>query len=300
MDVVLARTFLEVIAAGSFAAAAHRLNVTQSAVSIRVQRLEDELGQRLFTRSKSGVNLTIHGQHFEPQARTLIQVWEEARYSIAIPDAYRTSLSIGCESSLWPELSINWLENMEATLEDVAFNVHIAPPDRLTRMMTNGLLDVAVIYTPELRPGLKATYLMADSLVQVTGNPDHRGGLDDSYVFMDWGQEFVAAHSRWYPDFKLSRTSLQLGAEVVPYIIRNKRSAYLPYRVADDHIAAGALFFVPGAPEMSFPAYAVWTTGRKQALIAQALDMLAQAADAAPMIALRRPNRRTPKTRKRA
>ncbi len=51
MDLQLIRTFLEIISAGSFLEAANRVYVSQSAVSLRVKRLEEELGQKLFNRS---------------------------------------------------------------------------------------------------------------------------------------------------------------------------------------------------------------------------------------------------------
>ena len=57
MDITLLKTFLEVAASGSFVSSADRLFVTQSAVSLRIQRLEDTLGKPLFTRSKAGAEL---------------------------------------------------------------------------------------------------------------------------------------------------------------------------------------------------------------------------------------------------
>ena len=67
MDTTLIKTFIEVAATGSFVAASDRLYVTQSAVSLRIQRLEDSLGHLLFTRSKAGAILTPAGQEFEPK-----------------------------------------------------------------------------------------------------------------------------------------------------------------------------------------------------------------------------------------
>ena len=63
MDIALIRTFLEVAATGSFVNASERLYVTQSAVSLRIARLEDTLGKPLFTRSKAGAELTPAGRH---------------------------------------------------------------------------------------------------------------------------------------------------------------------------------------------------------------------------------------------
>lgn len=274
MDISLVKTFLEVISAGSFAGAAERLHVTQSAVSIRIQKLEESLSQQLFERSKSGAILTPHGHQFEPHARLFIQVWEEARYNVAVPDGYDAMLSIGCQYSLWPELGLIWLETMEQELTSTSFNVHMGMADRLTRLMTSGIVDIALVYTPELRPGLKAKHIMNDRLVHVSSTPDHKEGLDEDYVYIDWGPEFAIEHGRWYPDFRISRTSLKVGAAAVQYLIRNKKSAYLPYRVADDYIAIGKLHLVPEAPQMFYPAYVVWNTGKEAELISKALSSL--------------------------
>ncbi|EDQ03473.1 HTH-type transcriptional regulator BenM (plasmid) [Sulfitobacter indolifex] len=82
MDITLIKTFIEVANTGSFVAARDRLFVTQSAISLRIQRLEGSLGHQLFTRSKAGAVLTAEGQQFEPYALSLLKVWEEARQKI--------------------------------------------------------------------------------------------------------------------------------------------------------------------------------------------------------------------------
>ena len=70
MDLQLIKTFLEVSTTGSFGAAAGRLYVTQSAVSLRIHRLEDQLGRPLFDRTKSGVVLTAAPVEAEPRPLT--------------------------------------------------------------------------------------------------------------------------------------------------------------------------------------------------------------------------------------
>ena len=75
MDIALARTFLEIVAAGNFVRAAERLHVTQTAVSVRVQTLEELLGRKLFVRNKSGATLTQAGEQFMRYAPLLVQVW---------------------------------------------------------------------------------------------------------------------------------------------------------------------------------------------------------------------------------
>ena len=61
MDIDQARTFLAIVAHGTFLEAARRLHVTQSTVSARVQNLESELGAQLFVRNRAGATLTAAG-----------------------------------------------------------------------------------------------------------------------------------------------------------------------------------------------------------------------------------------------
>jgi len=84
MDTELARTFLVVVATGSFVDAAQRLHVTQSTVSTRIQRLEEILGAELFVRNKSGTTLTSAGRQFQRHAALLTRTVELARQEIGI------------------------------------------------------------------------------------------------------------------------------------------------------------------------------------------------------------------------
>jgi DNA-binding transcriptional LysR family regulator len=52
------------MAHGSFLEAARQLHLTQSTVSVRIHRLEEEPGTRLFVRNRSGVSLTPGGRRF--------------------------------------------------------------------------------------------------------------------------------------------------------------------------------------------------------------------------------------------
>ena len=148
MDAVLIHTFLHVLSAESFVAAAERMFITQSAVSIRVQKLEEQLGQKLFKRSKTGVELTQYGEQFEPFARSMLQLWDEAVYKVSLPDGFDSDLSLGCEDTLWPELSSVWLADLTKALPSTAFNFQVASPPRLTGLLLRGALNIAVMYNP--------------------------------------------------------------------------------------------------------------------------------------------------------
>jgi DNA-binding transcriptional LysR family regulator len=71
-------TFVRVVEAGSFSAAARQLNVGQPAVSKSVAQLEERLGVRLLIRSTRGLVTTEAGRNFYTSARRAIEEADEA------------------------------------------------------------------------------------------------------------------------------------------------------------------------------------------------------------------------------
>ncbi len=72
------RAFLVVAELESFSRAADRLAVSQSALTRRIQKIEDHLGARLFNRSTRHVELTTVGRDFEPLARRMVGEFERS------------------------------------------------------------------------------------------------------------------------------------------------------------------------------------------------------------------------------
>ena len=64
MNLATLQTFLAILETGSLARASERLHVGQSTVTARLQKLEEDIGQTLFHRHKSGVSLTSSGLKF--------------------------------------------------------------------------------------------------------------------------------------------------------------------------------------------------------------------------------------------
>jgi len=120
MDTELARTFLAVIANGSFVAASERLHVTQSTVSVRIQRLEEILGVELFERNKAGTTLTPAGKQFQRHAAVLTRTVEQARQELGVVTGFRASLTVGGRIGLWEDLLSRWLPIFSGLAPDVA------------------------------------------------------------------------------------------------------------------------------------------------------------------------------------
>ncbi len=281
MDITLLKTFLEVAATGSFVSASERLYVTQSAVSLRIQRLEDVLGKPMFTRSKAGAELTNAGREFERYALSMIRVWEEARQQVAIPEGFTRSLTIGAQYSLWPRLGFRWIDGLRADMPDLNIRAELGMPDRLTRFLIEGIMHVGLLYMPQLRPGLVAEEVLEEELVLVASWPDPTMDLDDRYVFVDWGPEFVSAHALALPDLTNPGLTFALGALAAEFIVNRQAAGYLPARYVKRYLDAGQLHLVPDAPRFPYPVWAVWREDLDPAIRSVAAQVLAQVAGAA-------------------
>ena len=78
LDLTALRSFVTVADTGKVTAAAARLNLTQSAVSMQLKRLEELLGLSLLDRAGRGVSLTSEGEQLLSYARRMISLNDEA------------------------------------------------------------------------------------------------------------------------------------------------------------------------------------------------------------------------------
>ncbi len=273
MDTNLVKTFLEVASCGSFGSAADRLFISHSAVSLRIKSLEKQLGRRVFIRKKSGIQLSPAGQQFIRYANSFLMVWEEAKQQVAVPEDYDDVLVVAGEYGLWNRLLIRWLPELAKAMPSIAFRAEVARFDRITRQMVEGTIDIAVMYTPQIRPGLEVDYLFNDNLVMISSRPG-AVKIDKEYIFIDWGEEFSAFHAYHFPDYLHPRMTFNLGQISLNYLLNNQGSAYMPLRLVAPYIDNKKLFFVKGMPEFQFPVHVAWRSQLDIELSQQAIKLL--------------------------
>ena len=271
MDINLARTFLEIIATGNFLRAAERLHVTQTAVSARVRALEELLGRKLFVRNKSGASLTSAGEQFHRYAQTLVQVWERARHQVAVPPGRRAVVTVGGELSLWSPLLLDWLIWMRHAAPQLALRAEVGLPDSLIDQVSEGILDIAVVYAPHQRPGLKIELLVEEKLVLVTTSRRGQAQRATDYVFVDWGPEFAARHNLAFPELSNAGTFVGLGPLGLQYILEAGGSGYFRTSVVQPFLKSGRLRLVRSAMEFAYPAYAVYSESADAQVVTPAL-----------------------------
>ncbi|MGZ4958095.1 MAG: LysR family transcriptional regulator [Methylomonas sp.] len=274
MDIDQIRTFLSVAANGSFLEAANRLYVTQSTVSMRIQRLETYLGVPLFIRNRSGATLTQQGRRFFRHAKSLLLTLEQARHDIGLPSRFRASITIGARIGLWEALLLpEWVGVVRRTVPDISIRSEIGFEEDLMRGLIEGTLDIGMMYTPQHSPSLQVEHLFDETLVLLTTDPEKPWPNDD-YIYVDWGPGFYAQHSNSYPSLERPAQVVNIGWLAAQLIHNNGGSCFLPIRIAEPLIKAQKLFQVAGSPQFKLPAYMVSVRDSDSEILQQVLEQL--------------------------
>ncbi len=279
MEIEFARTFLAVAETGSFLKAAERVHITQSTVSSRIKVLEDSLGLTLFDRKKTGVALTPAGLQFVRHAQSLVRTWERARLEVGLPPGLEARFRVGGQYSLWDGYLLHWLPWMRSKKPNLALTAQIGNSLQLSERLSQGTLDFAVMYQPHERPGFAVELLFVEQLVLVSNEASPSTVLSDSYILVNWGDEFQNDHRLNYPDFTSPGLEFDLGTLAVDYLLANTGSGYFPERVVRTLIDKGDLSLVEKAPVFRYPTYAVYPRESDAELIELAMSGLKELAD---------------------
>lgn len=264
MDITLARTFLMVVETGSFIDTARRMNVTQSTVSARIKGLEDLLGRPLFERSKSGADLTQAGQQFQKHALALVRVWQHAQLEIGLSAKHRDHLSVGAPAGMWAGFLLKWLSWQRQNIPDIAVSASAGLSSELARRLTEGTLDLAVLYRPSQPPGHSIEHLFDEEFVLVSSSKPAARRSSPEYVFIDWDPEFRDDHAAAYPELVNPGLNLDLGALGLDYILSNEASGYFPLRMVRGLLARGRLRTPKRARRFVYPVFMVYPETRDE------------------------------------
>ncbi|WP_285415303.1 transcriptional regulator GcvA [Pseudomonas sp. efr-133-TYG-5] len=147
----------------SFTKAAEELNVTQTAVSHQIRRLEEELGVRLFLRLKDGLALSAEGQAYWPGVRLAFLELRNATESLQA-SSNNSVLTVSTLVSLASKWLLPRLPSFRQAFADI--DVRISASTELVDFRQGGI-DAAIRYGNGDWPGLRADWLMSDEIFPV-------------------------------------------------------------------------------------------------------------------------------------
>ncbi len=159
-DLNTLRSLIAVVEEGGFSAAAKRVHRTQSAVSVQIAKLEEQLNIKLLERTSRSVQLTQAGETFLSYARRILELADEAAFAVS-PWDEKEKLRVGFADYLAPqhlEAVVSGFQEQYPNCE-LSLVLGLGPP--LLEMMDRKELDL-VIAGPE---GDNGTVLWDEPLV---------------------------------------------------------------------------------------------------------------------------------------
>lgn len=163
--VVLART-------KNFTRAAEELNLSQSALSRAIQKLEDQFGQPLFERKPREVLLTDLGDLLLERARHLLKMMEDTFSELA--DAGRRGrIRLGTIPTIAPYFLPGLLSRFAEKHGDITVVVQEDTTENLIKRCSHGEVDLAILALPILAKNLELEPLFDEELLLVVpiGHP---------------------------------------------------------------------------------------------------------------------------------
>ena len=145
------RSFLCLAAERSFSEAAKHVGCSQATMSVRIQKLEDLFGTRLFHRGPHEVQLTAEGRELLPDIRMVVDLQDrmyERMRSTRVLGKVRLGVADGYEAAILPGLLKYMIQNY-ATAE---LDIQCRPSWRLEQMINARTLDLAIVTLQEVEP----------------------------------------------------------------------------------------------------------------------------------------------------
>ncbi|MBM3787465.1 MAG: LysR family transcriptional regulator [Acidobacteria bacterium] len=253
MELHALKVFQSVATEKSFSRAAEKLLRTQPAVSLAIQRLEAEIGEKLIDRSGKELLLTDAGQIVFDFSRRFENLSNELHNALAeMRDNASGILSVGANEST----SLYVLQHIvtyRKLYPKVKVRVKRSVSSGIPQQLIEGELELGVISFDPQDERLHSQVIYTDHLAFVV-SPDHRLANQDEVSITDLGNETFIAHNVLSPyreivlrEFRRHRVGLNMDVEMPTVetirrmVQRNEGVAFLPKMCVEQEVEKGLL-----------------------------------------------------------
>jgi len=247
------KVFLAVASEKSFSRAGEKLLRTQPAVSLAVQRLESQLGEKLIDRSGRDLLLTDAGKIVMEYARRFENLERELENSLdELRDNSTGRLIVGANESTSLYL-LQHIEKYRRLYPKVKVQVRRTLSSRIPAQLLDGDLELGVISYDPGDEHLNTRVIFTDHLAFVV-SPEHRFAKRGSVSITELGMETFVAHNVVSPyrehvirEFQRHKVPLNMDVEMPTVetirlmVQRNEGVAFLPKMCVEHDVENGQL-----------------------------------------------------------
>ncbi|MCK5825685.1 MAG: HTH-type transcriptional activator IlvY [Desulfuromusa sp.] len=170
MDIRELQIFLTTAEQLHFGRASQACNLSPSALTRTIQRLEEQLGQTLFVRDNRTVQLSLAGEQFCLYARQAVLDFHNFQGSLAGSQKFVGTLSLYASITAVYSLLPDLLEAYRKGYPEVQLELHTGAAERAVLQVESGEIDIAVAALPDRRStGIEFLPIMTTPLIFIAG-----------------------------------------------------------------------------------------------------------------------------------
>lgn len=182
--------FFTVAEKGSFSAAAQSLHMTQPAVTMQIQSLEENFGTKLFHRSTKKVELSDAGKTLLPYARQSIELIKDtdaamAKFTHMLEDRLHLGASLTFGEYILPRL----LGPFSREYPNIHVSMKVINTSQIVEDLLNHHLTFGLVEAPVNHPDMRSEAVLADELMLI---------LPDGHPLLKW-EEIPLDEALKYP-----------------------------------------------------------------------------------------------------
>jgi DNA-binding transcriptional LysR family regulator len=247
------RVFLTVAAEKSFSRAAEKLLRTQPAISLSIQRLETELGEKLIDRSAKDLLLTDAGKIVLEYARRFENLQGDLENALAeLRDKSAGRLTIGANESSTLYL-LDHIERYRRRYPKIKVQIRRSLSSKIPGELLDGDLELGILTFDPEDERLITKIIFTDHLAFIT-SPSHRFAARGEISITELGMETFIAHNVVSPyrgvvirEFQRNKVPLNMDLEmptveaIRKMVQRNEGVAFLPRMCVSEELTQGIL-----------------------------------------------------------
>jgi DNA-binding transcriptional LysR family regulator len=253
MELYSLQVFSTVVSERSFSRAAEKLYRSQPAISLSLQRLEAELGQKLIDRAGKTLVLTDAGRtvlEYSRRFENLRQEMEDALSELRDKSAGRLSIGANESSTLY---LLPHIERYRRLYPKIKVQVRRSQSSKIPAELLGGDLELGVVSYDPGDHRLVAKVIYADALAFVI-SPKHRFARRKTVSITELGMETFIAHNVVSPyrevvlrEFRRHKVALNMDVEmptletIRKLVQSNEGVAFLPRMCVKQDIESGTL-----------------------------------------------------------
>lgn len=254
MEIRQVQSFVHVARLGSFSRAAETMGYSQSAITVQIRLLEEELGTKLFDRMGKKVSLTPQGKRFLEHASRILYEMNRTIMAMNEDRGLENPLHIGTIESLCTAKFPRILSQFHTLYPKVNIQITLNSPEKLIRMMEHNELDlIYILDTPRwnkewikvmeaaepivfvasvnsefaLRKEMVLQDILGEPFFLTEKNANYRQALD---------QHLALENRTLDPVLEISDTEF-----IIKMVERNDGLSFLPYFAVEKYIRSGRI-----------------------------------------------------------